>query len=97
MRMGTRKRTEVERVLQQKGFAVHGGDHERFQYTSLEGKKTPIWTKVSRGSGHKDIATPNLSKMAKQCHLTNEQFDDLLDCPLSREKYEFILLEKEII
>jgi hypothetical protein len=32
--------------------------------------------------------------MAKQCFLTNSEFVDLMQCPLSREQYEEILRQK---
>jgi hypothetical protein len=65
----------------------------KLYYVNSAGKKTQVWTKVSYGSSHKDITVQNLSRMAKQCRLSNWDFGRLLDCPLSRENYEDMLLE----
>jgi hypothetical protein len=35
--------------------------------------------------------------MAKQCKLSNKQFRDLIECPLSRAEFEKILVEKGFV
>jgi hypothetical protein len=47
-------RRVVEGALKAKGFVRHEGDHAFFIYYSLDGKKTPVRTKTSHGSGHKE-------------------------------------------
>jgi len=65
-------RKEVEAALELKGFLRKEGDHHRFIYHSLAGKKTRIHTKT--GNGARDIADNIISQMAKQCGLTNKLF-----------------------
>jgi len=86
-------RRDVEKALQQKGFDPSSGDHSFFAFYTMSGKKTSVWTKTSRGSGHKTLGDNLVSAMAKQCGLTKGQFLQLIDCPLSREELERILIE----
>lgn len=81
-----RPRKTVVASLGKKGFAVSEGDHSYFIYHTQAGKKTIVKTKVSHSG--KDLSKPLISMMAKQCKLTTADFHDLVDCPLSQEKYE---------
>ena len=91
--MTPRARSDVQRGLQRKGFKLSDNDHEKFIFFLSNGKKSSVWTKISRGSGHREISGSNLGKMSRQCRLNSSDFEDLLDCPLSREKYEQKLVE----
>jgi len=86
--MSPRRRNDVRRALQRKGFRESNSDHLKLVYYSICGQKTSVFTKISYGSSHKDISDDNLARMAKQCRLSRAEFDDLLDCPLSREEFE---------
>lgn len=85
-----RKQDDVEKSLLKKGFLAGGGDHNFFIYHSKVGKKTIVRTKTSHGG--KDVDDNLLSQMAKQCKLTNKDFGRLIDCPLSRDDYEALLV-----
>ena len=87
----TYKRAAVESALTAKGFRRRKGDHKYFIYYTEEGKKTPVRTKTSHGKGSADIPNNLFSRMASQCKLRTEDFRDLVDCPLSRAKYEELL------
>ena len=95
--MNPRKRDEVINALIRKGFVQSNNDHMKFHYTNQAGKRTQVWTKISRGIKHNEIGKPNLGRMATQCQLSNEDFGRLLDCPLSREEYEDMLVEAGVI
>ncbi len=84
-----RARKDVMAALERKGFAQTEGDHTYFCYYTKASKKTIIKTKVSHSG--KDIDDNLLNRMAHQCKLTNAQFRNLVDCPLSRDEYEAIL------
>jgi len=92
-----RKKTKVESALRNKGFEQTEGDHHFFVYLTIEGKKTAVRTKTSHTPKMKDIPDNLLSQMAKQCKLSKDDFFRLLDCPLSREDYEELLTEQEIL
>lgn len=87
-----RPRKTVMASLEKKGFVVSERDHSYFIYHTRAGKKTIVKTKVSHSG--KDISKQLISLMAKQCKLTMPEFHDLIDCPLSQEKYEERLSEQ---
>ena len=88
---------KVEEALLKKGFEDKEGDHHFFIYHTLQGKKSSIRTKTSHTPKMKEISDGILAQMAKQCRLNKQDFMNLIDCPLSREKYEARLIEKEEI
>ena len=92
-----REKKSVEAALKAKGFQAKEGDHHYFVYWTVEGKKTPVFTKTSHGPKPKDISDNLLSLMAHQCRLTKPKFLELVDCPMSREKYEEALQEAEVL
>jgi predicted RNA binding protein YcfA (HicA-like mRNA interferase family) len=81
-----RKQNDVEKSLLMKGFKAKEGDHNYFNYYSKAGKKTAVFTKTSHGA--REIDDNLLSRMAKQCKLSNKDFNLLVDCPLDRDAYE---------
>lgn len=88
------RRPVVERALQRKGFRKREGDHSFFIYYTLDGKKTPVRTKTSHGSSHRDIGSEIASRMARQCRLGSVDFERLVDCSLSQAEYEELLEEQ---
>jgi hypothetical protein len=93
-----RDRRKIQRALQRKGFQRSDNDHAKFTYFTLAGIKTSVWTKTSYGSKHKNLSNDNISNMARQCRLSNQDFADLVDCPLTREAYETLLVStKQIV
>jgi hypothetical protein len=93
----SRQKTKVESALVSKGFQQTENDHHYFVYFTQDGKKTTAKTKTSHTKKMKDIPDNLLGQMAKQCHLTKSQFLELVDCPLSQEKYEDILQNQGIL
>jgi hypothetical protein len=92
-----RKKSKVESGLKNKGFEQTEGDHHWFAYVTTDGKKTAIRTKTSHTPKMKDIPDNILGLMARQCHLTKQEFLNLVDCPLDRKGYEEILRKKDIL
>lgn len=82
------KRRDIERALELKGFKRTEGNRSFFIYYTQAGKKTTVRTKTSHGRGSQDIGDRLTSRMAKQCKLTNDDFRQLVDCRLSRKRYE---------
>jgi hypothetical protein len=95
--VATFKRRDIHKALQKKGFRHSNTDHDKFTYFTLAGAKTSIWTKTSYGSNHKDLSDINISRMARQCRLSNKEFADLVNCPLTREAYEALMVSTEQI
>lgn len=85
------KTSKIDASLQKKGFVKYNGNHS-FYHLYIDGKKTKVFTKISHSSnGISDIL---IKTMAKQVKLTRLQFEDLIDCPLSKEEYINILIEE---
>lgn len=78
------KTDKIESSLVKKGFSAENGDH-KYYILYCNGKKTQIFTKVSHGKP--EIGEPLLGKMAKQVRLSKKDFADLIECPLSKERY----------
>jgi len=91
------KKKKVESSLERKGFVKKNGNHSFFFYVTKSGIKTNIRTKTSYGTNHRDIGDNLLSCMARNCELNNKQFNDLIECPLSRDDYEQLLVNQDIL
>ena len=91
-----RNKSKVESALRKKGFEQTDGDHRFFVYVTTQGKKTTVRTKTSHTPKMKEIPNNILAQMSKQCRLRKADFLKLLDCPLTREKYEGILRDQNI-
>ena len=91
------KRGDVEAALESKGFVRRESDHSHFTYCTERGVQTLVRTKTSHGRRSADIGDRLLSRMAKQCHLSNRQFRNFVDCSLSRHGYERELVAKDIL
>lgn len=89
-----REKRKIEDALTGKGFERKEGDHHFFVYVTTQGKKSSVRTKTSHTPKMKEINDGLLIQMAKQCHLNKQEFLNLVDCPLSRESYEGLLLER---
>ncbi|MEL7244323.1 MAG: hypothetical protein AAGM40_18610 [Cyanobacteria bacterium J06573_2] len=92
-----RQKKKVESALLSKGFYKSDKHHHYFVYHTIEGHKTSLKTKTSHTKKMKDIPDNLISQMAKQCHLSKDEFLNLVDCPLTQEKYEHILQTKDIL
>jgi len=90
-----RKARVVQSALLYKGFELKNTHHKFFSYVSTDGRLTSIKTRISQGEN--EIHDILLNQMAKQCHLSKEEFLDLVDCPLDRTRYEEILIKKGLI
>jgi predicted transcriptional regulator len=87
------ERRDVEAGLERKGFVLAERNHRFFTYHTIAGRKTSVWTKTSLGTSHKTLGDDLISKMAKQCSLTNKQFKELIACPLAQDQMEALLVQ----
>lgn len=92
------ERRDVEAALEKKGFVLgDGGDHKFFAYHTKEGEKTSVWTKTSHGTKYKTLGDNLVSAMAKQCELTSPEFKKFVECTLSQDDFEELLIQRERI
>jgi predicted RNA binding protein YcfA (HicA-like mRNA interferase family) len=83
---------EVAANLKRKGFTLDEGDHT-FYRLFVDGKNTGIRTKISHGE--REIHDGLLAQMAKQTKLVKKEFLELVDCPLTLERYLELLRERD--
>ena len=94
--MATRKRKDIETNLSQKGFTLQDGKDHR-NYFFMLNDRLVARTKVSLGTKYKDLGNDLITAMARQCHLTKDQFLELVDCTMSQQDYEVCLREKQLL
>ena len=90
------KRDDFLRAATNKGFIMNKkGDHIFLHFQDSDGKLYPIQTKVSHGSGHRDISDSILAQIKKQLHFNSkEELNEFIRCTLSEEEYRELLREK---
>ena len=87
------QRKDVVKNLTAKGFEKHKKtNHDVFIYRNKQGQKTDIRTLVSRGTNYRTLYVGLVTEMAKQCRLTPGQFIELVDCSLSRDDYDHLVM-----
>jgi hypothetical protein len=82
---------KLKKALTSKGFQETDTHHEMYWFYA-EGKKTSIRTRISRGKREYDDNL--LGQMAKQVKLRRDEFDELIECPLTAEGYLKLLLKR---
>jgi len=92
--MSTRKTEDIKQALTTKGFVISNTHHEMY-WLYANGKKTSVRTRISHGSTEYDDRF--LGLMAKQVGLARSEFNSLLDCPLSKEDYRDLLIQRNKI
>ena len=92
--MSTRKTRELHNALLSKGFEQVNTDHEMY-YLSVEGQRTSVRTKISHGAN--EYGDPLLGQMARQMKLARNEFEDFIDCPLTKTGYKDLLIERGIV
>jgi hypothetical protein len=89
--MAEQESSKIEAALLKKGFSKREGAKHTILTFTHQGLTTPIYTKLSRGSGYKKVGDSLLSLMSKQTRLNKMQFLALIDCTISGQDYLDIL------
>ena len=92
--MKTCKTRDIESALKKKGF-VQKETHHRIFYLCVNRKITGVHTFISHGQ--KDYSADLLAKMKNQLHLSGKEFADLIQCPLTGERYLQLLVRRGVI
>jgi len=80
------KRRKIDSALISKGFERNEGSKHILYSMEIEGKIAVV-TRMSRGSSHHEIGKKILSKMAKQLHISNQQFLEYIECKYTYKEY----------
>ena len=90
-------RSKVERNLPKKGFRSDRSKHHIYFFHEYKGKETGPKTRISHSPKFKDIYDDVLTSMRKQLRLdTKKETVDLINCPMEREDYNRILIQKNV-
>jgi hypothetical protein len=93
-----REAQKINAALIKKGWKRNvGGKHVRYAFLDVDGKESVIKTMISHGMSGTALSEDLMSKMARQLHLTKQQFLDLIDCRLSEEGYRECLRDLGIL
>ena len=82
--MAVYKPRQLEKALVSKGFKKDK-THHKMLWLHVENKKTAIRTRISHDG--KDYGDSLLGEMSRQVKLKRKYFNDLIQCPMSREDY----------
>ncbi len=95
--MPKRKTRKIISSLTKKGFSARKGKSKHIKYTLyVNGKKTSVFTWISHGLDEYDDQL--LNAMKKELHLeSSQEFDDLIDCPMSEDILISLLVKKGAI
>ena len=78
------------RALTGKDFRQsEGAKHTFLSFYNATGQKTPVYTRVSRGTS--ELGAPIVLTMAQQRGLSLRDFDRLVTCALEQRAYESLL------
>jgi len=92
-----REKRDVERALLKKGFFERPGDHMRLVYIRLSGATTELKTMTSRSPKVRTLDDGLLSLMARQLTLSRSELERFLDCSMSREEYEALMVSRGVL
>ena len=91
-------RRKLERALSQKGFQCEEGHNHRKWFFYYQGRRTQIFTIISRGRGYKDYGNELLNKVKIQLRLDSiKQLIDLVNCPMTETDYMNHLRQQGIL
>ncbi|MBQ9607841.1 MAG: hypothetical protein IJV15_00180 [Lachnospiraceae bacterium] len=87
---------DVQKALLKKGFTLEKKRDHAYYFVYIGNKKTRINTKISHGS-HKDISDSLLKLMMKEMKLQKKEFDEYMNCTLTKDEYLTFLKENKYI
>ena len=89
-------RAAISRNLLKKGFRKESGHHIYF-YHEYKGMETGAYTYISHSAKQKDVSGDLLLSVRKQLKLeTAREAVDLINCPIDKEEFNRILIEREV-
>ncbi len=90
-------RAAISRNLPKKGFRKEESGHHIYFYHEYKGMETGSYTYISHSAKQKDISGDLLLSMRKQLKLeTTRKAVDLINCPIDKEEFNRILIEREV-
>lgn len=93
----SREKRDIEAGLRRKGFEAEDRHHHYFLHRALDGRLSRIKTRTSHSAKVKSLSDQLLSAMASQCKVAKKEFLELVDCTMSQEDYEKVLVERNLL
>jgi len=93
--MTTYKVKDICSALKKKGFSENRKSHHVYYIFYDNGKKTEVYTFISHGES--EYGDMLLSKVKRQLGLQKAELGELIECPMSREQYRDLLIERGYI
>ena len=87
------KKTDIQKLFKKLNLEVRSTKH-RYGWLVVDGKKI-LRVHYSHGKG--DVVGKISDKIRNQLRLTQDDFSNLINCPLSAEQYTEILRDKGLI
>jgi hypothetical protein len=85
--LGTIARETLVASLKAKGF-VPSESHHTYLFLHVDGRKTSVFTKVSHGTGHKELGEDLIHAIKRQLKFDKkQQLLDLVNCPMDSAAY----------
>lgn len=85
------KKQEIKNTVEKKlGLNPRKGKENNAWY-SVDGKNR---FRITYPNGKGELKKGTLSKIRDQFHLTNDEFSDLINCPMSSTQYESLIRKK---
>lgn len=88
------KRQDLAGALKAKGFEEDASRDHDFYFLLLDGRKQATFTKLSRGTNHRDLGDPLVSKIARQLHLNKLELQSFVQCSISAADYVRLRAER---
>jgi predicted RNA binding protein YcfA (HicA-like mRNA interferase family) len=88
--VSTLKTRNIREALSAKGFRESPNRDHCYLFFYLKGKKSSVFTKMSHGKS--EVGDGLISSMAKQVKLNKSQFQGLVECSLTADKYAELLI-----
>jgi len=83
--------SRIATALRRKSFETYKSHHLMY-WLVVKGQRTAIRTRISHGERKADDWL--LGQIARQLHLSKQELEDLIDCPLSGEQYVRLMVER---
>ena len=90
-------RDAIGAALEKKGFTLDNQRDHFFYFLTVDGKRTGIYTKLSRGGKYREVQAPLIAAMAQQMGLTKAEFTKLVECEIDGARLLAMLRERKKI
>ena len=85
---------QIRGALCAKGF-LEDQTHHSLHWLVVGGQKRSVRTRLSHGL--REYGDELLGRMARQMHLRRRELDEFIECPMTREVYVRLLIDRGVL